>query len=612
MTQFLQFAVLGIGVGVGYVLLANGLIVIYRGSGVLNFAQGAYAMAAAFTFYELHVNDHWSFVWAFIVTLVMTAAIGAATHLVIMRRLRHASALTRLIATLGILGLTEGIATLFYGSNVVTVPSSLPTSSFIVHGIFVRRTASSAARARRRADLALSFASRHTMIGLATSAVAENQRAAARCGWSPDLMATLNWSLGAALAAVAGILIAPLSGVTVTNLTLIVVAAMAAAADREVLLVLVDVAGRARHRHPAVRAGVVLSDSGLDPCCSVPRDHRRARRPRAGAAAQRRRLDRLPMSARPHRGPGMHPARRRRLLGLSARLSARSGSTRSRRRPHRDHPSFHRRCHRLHRPAVPRAVRARRDGGLDRGSPRGPATGRSSWLPSPVHRGRCRLASSLGLPALRTRGVNLAIATLGLGAALQSQVLAEQPLTGGTLGTRSAPRASSASISTPSGLPGAMPRLPSSCSSVAFLAVATSAAAAPDAGSSQYARTSAAAAALGVNVFAAKLYAFGLSAALAAMGGILIAFQMPTVTFYPSSTCWLALVRRLAVIGGLARPSARWPEPAWHPAALARSPRLLRNDLDNCSGCSAVSFSSLVLLQDSDGLVSPIGGKCFR
>ena len=54
MKEVLEFAILGFGIAAAYTLLGQGLVVIYRGSGILNFAQGAFAMVGAYVFYELH------------------------------------------------------------------------------------------------------------------------------------------------------------------------------------------------------------------------------------------------------------------------------------------------------------------------------------------------------------------------------------------------------------------------------------------------------------------------------------------------------------------------------------------------------------------------------
>ena len=89
----LQFAVLGLGLGAVYALLGNGLVLIYRGSGVLNFAHGAFAMVGAYAFWQCHFVDGWAFAPAFAVAVIGTGILGALTHMLIMRRLRAASPL---------------------------------------------------------------------------------------------------------------------------------------------------------------------------------------------------------------------------------------------------------------------------------------------------------------------------------------------------------------------------------------------------------------------------------------------------------------------------------------------------------------------------------------
>jgi ABC-type branched-subunit amino acid transport system ATPase component/ABC-type branched-subunit amino acid transport system permease subunit len=146
-----------------------------------------------------------------------------------MRPLRHASPLARLIATLGILAILQGAATIRYGGNLIEVPSSLPQQVMHWGGIAFSEDRLYLFGIAAALTVSLWAVTRFTTLGLVSSAVAENQRAAAALGWSPDVVATATWSLGAVLAAVAGILVVPLSGLQVSNLTLVVVAAMAAA-----------------------------------------------------------------------------------------------------------------------------------------------------------------------------------------------------------------------------------------------------------------------------------------------------------------------------------------------------------------------------------------------
>ncbi|HEY1919473.1 MAG TPA: branched-chain amino acid ABC transporter permease/ATP-binding protein [Streptosporangiaceae bacterium] len=229
MTTVLQFAVLGLGIGAVYGLLAQGLVLIYRGSGVLNFAHGAMAMAGAFVFYELHVLRGWAFAPALIVAAVSLGIIGALVQLLILRRLRNASALTRLIATVGVLAVLEGIATIRYGGQDDLVPSSIPQHPITIGHIIVPEDRLWLLAIAIVITIALSAISRFTVWGMASSVTPHNPRAARALGWSPEVFATATWVVGSMLAAIAGALIVPITGLQVETLTLIVIAAMAAA-----------------------------------------------------------------------------------------------------------------------------------------------------------------------------------------------------------------------------------------------------------------------------------------------------------------------------------------------------------------------------------------------
>src|SRR5690349_14598241 len=114
------------GVGALYGIVAQGLVLVYRASGILNFAQSGFLMIGAYIFYELHVLSGWPYWAALIAAMLACAAMGAAVHLVVLRPMREASAVARLIATLGVLGLLSSVATIVYQGNTASVPSSLP------------------------------------------------------------------------------------------------------------------------------------------------------------------------------------------------------------------------------------------------------------------------------------------------------------------------------------------------------------------------------------------------------------------------------------------------------------------------------------------------------
>src|SRR5262245_20151132 len=100
MTDFLQFGILGLAVGSLYGLSAQGLVVVYRGSGVLNFASGAIGVAGAYLFWELHANAGLSYAPAFALAVLAAACFGVLVHVGVMRRLQRSTPLVRVVATL--------------------------------------------------------------------------------------------------------------------------------------------------------------------------------------------------------------------------------------------------------------------------------------------------------------------------------------------------------------------------------------------------------------------------------------------------------------------------------------------------------------------------------
>jgi sulfate-transporting ATPase len=229
MTAVIQYVVLGAGLGATYALLSQGLVATYWGSGVLNFSHAAIAMAAAFLYWELDVQREWPVPVAFAVSCVVAGAIGAAIYLLAMRPLRHASSLARVVVTLGVLMFLQGGVRLIWGTQPKFLDSIVPTGSWTVGGVLIPQSRVALLAIAIAVTAGLWAVYRFTTIGLAIRATAENRRAAAALGWSPDVTATLTWVIGAVLAAVAGILLGPLTGVTSDEMPLLVIPALAAA-----------------------------------------------------------------------------------------------------------------------------------------------------------------------------------------------------------------------------------------------------------------------------------------------------------------------------------------------------------------------------------------------
>jgi len=225
----IRFALLGLGLGALYALASQGLMVIYRGSGVLSFAHGAVGMVGAYVHWELKEQHGLPAVVAWPAALAVCAAIGAAAHLGVMRQLQRASPLARIVATLGLYIVLLSGAAIRYGQRVTQVNSELPQNPIELGGITVSVDRFILTGIAVASTVALWALYRYTRFGMATTAVAENQRAASAVGLSPDRIATLNWALGSALAGMASILIAPIVQLQVQTMTNLVLAAMAAA-----------------------------------------------------------------------------------------------------------------------------------------------------------------------------------------------------------------------------------------------------------------------------------------------------------------------------------------------------------------------------------------------
>ena len=235
MTTFVVYAILGLGAGVAYAALAFGVVAVYKGSGVLNFAHGAIALLAAYVYADLSGKSTGqaglSPYLALLIVMVGGATLGVLFHFAVMKRLRFAPNLAKVVATLGLLSLLQGIVVVHWGSVYAPAVRSLfPTNSVPIFG-----GAHVGADSLWGLGLAILLTAglwalySRTRFGLATRAAAENEKGAALLGYSPSFIASMNWALGCALAALAGAIIAPVAGLDSGSLPLMILPAFAAA-----------------------------------------------------------------------------------------------------------------------------------------------------------------------------------------------------------------------------------------------------------------------------------------------------------------------------------------------------------------------------------------------
>ncbi|HEY4098071.1 MAG TPA: ATP-binding cassette domain-containing protein [Baekduia sp.] len=229
MTDVVQFAILGMASGSLLALLALGLVIVYRGSGVVNFGHGAIGMVGTYVFWELDVHAGWAYLPAFVGGVLSCAALGFLIHLLIMRPLRSAAPVTRMIGTLGVLTVLVEASGHIYPSDVQVIHPVLPTGTVHLLGATIGADKLILLGISLALAAILGAIYTRTQFGRATTASIENPRALAALGYSADRIAAVNWIVGSSLAGVAGILLAPITGLQVTQLTLLVFPALAAA-----------------------------------------------------------------------------------------------------------------------------------------------------------------------------------------------------------------------------------------------------------------------------------------------------------------------------------------------------------------------------------------------
>lgn len=225
----MQFALLGLGLGGAYALLALGLVAIYRGTGVLNFSHGAVAMISAYVFFALRDDLGWSVLPSSLVTLVFAGVLGLAFYLTVMRQLRNSPVLARIIATLALLLLLQGLATVLFDVQTKTPISVVPSTTLHVLGVNLPMDRLILAAVAVVLAIVLAVVSRRTRIGLAVRAISDSEKGASLSGLSPVLIGALTWAVGFVLAAIAGVMLSPIAGLDAKALTLLVVPVFAAA-----------------------------------------------------------------------------------------------------------------------------------------------------------------------------------------------------------------------------------------------------------------------------------------------------------------------------------------------------------------------------------------------
>jgi branched-subunit amino acid ABC-type transport system permease component len=230
MSDLLPFVVAGIVAGSLYGLAATGLVLTYKTSGVFNFAHGATGAAAAYIFYDLrdlHQHPAWL---AAVLTVAVVAPLFGLVLSVLAGRLAHTSTARRVVATVGVLLVIQGLIQLRFGVTPLNLDTPLPVTAVHIAGVNVGYDQIITVFVSVVGVLLLGALFRYTRGGLEMQAVVDNPLLLDLAGKAPAQVRARAWMIGSAFAAASGILLAPTVGLDALVLTLIVVQAFGAAA----------------------------------------------------------------------------------------------------------------------------------------------------------------------------------------------------------------------------------------------------------------------------------------------------------------------------------------------------------------------------------------------
>jgi branched-chain amino acid transport system permease protein len=208
MQEFIEFTLGGIAFGMIYAAIALSLVLIWRGTRILNYSQGAMAMFT--TYLALIVINRTGNYWeGFAVALAAGLLLGALLERTVIRPVENKGPLNAVVVTIGVLVVLEGLAGLIYGGTFRAFPAAYGIVGYKVGSIALGITPNDVfiAIAVLAVSGILALAFRYTSVGLRMRATAFNASVARLLGVRVGRILTLGWALAGLIGALAGVLV---------------------------------------------------------------------------------------------------------------------------------------------------------------------------------------------------------------------------------------------------------------------------------------------------------------------------------------------------------------------------------------------------------------------
>jgi branched-chain amino acid transport system permease protein len=208
MQEFLEFTLGGIATGMIYAAIALSLVLIWRGTRILNYSQGGMAMFTTYIAW-LVIRDTGSYWAGFAVALAAGLVLGSVLEYTVVRRVENKAPLNAVIVTIGLLILLEGLAGIIYGGQYRSFPAAFSIKGLSIGsiGLGISPNDLFTAAAVLGAALILALVFRYTSIGLRLRATAFAPAVARLLGVRIGRVLTLGWALAGLFGALAGVLV---------------------------------------------------------------------------------------------------------------------------------------------------------------------------------------------------------------------------------------------------------------------------------------------------------------------------------------------------------------------------------------------------------------------
>jgi branched-chain amino acid transport system permease protein len=205
MQFFAEVLIGGLLAGVMYSMVAIGFVLIFKASGVFNFAQGSLVLFAALTYVSLVERGIWPWL-ALLATLLAMLLLGIGIERLVLRRLVNRSPMTLFMATLGLSFIIEGVSQMLWGAQVHGLELGISDAPLEISGVLVSQFDLFAAATAAVMVASLSLLVTRTRFGIALRAVADDPLAALSLGISLPRVWSLVWAVSGLVALVAGLL----------------------------------------------------------------------------------------------------------------------------------------------------------------------------------------------------------------------------------------------------------------------------------------------------------------------------------------------------------------------------------------------------------------------